>query len=147
MWAINLRMGKESLKKKNLRVCSNRFNKNDFFCQSAMNKKTRLKMTAIPTQKLPLSKRKIIDIISEQKAQECNTSLNFDSPVRQDHDEPEFENYNSDNGDSSVMDIVNSATQVTSADIEIPFVSLIDSPKKLSTMTGIPSFQLEFPDK
>lgn len=49
-----------------------------------MNKKKRLKMTAIPTQKLPVSsvhnispkkrpspkKRKIIDIISEQKAQE-----------------------------------------------------------------------------
>lgn len=58
---------------------------------------------------------------------------------------------------NSHREFVDSTTQVTSADIEIPFVTLIDSPKKLSTMTGIPSFQLldkiieiyksEFPDK
>jgi len=54
-------------------------------------------------------------------------------------------------------EFMDSATQVTSADIEIPFITLINSPKKLSTMTGIPTFQLlekiieiyktEFPDK
>ncbi|CAI6346369.1 unnamed protein product [Macrosiphum euphorbiae] len=55
MRAIKLRMGKETLKKKNLRVCSKHFTENDFFSQSAMNKKRRLLMTAIPTQTLPVS--------------------------------------------------------------------------------------------
>jgi len=37
---------------------------------------------------------------------------------------------------------MDTATQVISSDIEIPFVTLIDSPTKLCTMTVIPSFQL-----
>lgn len=49
------------------------------------------------------------------------------------------------------------STQVASGDLIIPFISLIDSPKTLNTMTGIPSFEildkivklysLEFQDK
>ncbi|CAI6357255.1 unnamed protein product [Macrosiphum euphorbiae] len=113
-------------------------------------------MTAIPTQTLPVSSfhntspkkrpspknRKKSDIYSTQKA-ECQAALDYDSHVIQDHEEPDFENCNTDNGES-VMNIVNqlykefdcnrefmdSATQVTIADIEIIFITLINSPNR-----------------
>lgn len=41
-----------------------------------------------------------------------------------------------------ILSTADAEVQVTSGDILISFVSLIDTPKKLNTMTGIPTFEI-----
>jgi len=50
-----------------------------------------------------------------------------------------------DDSDETIREVyekINVSNQVTSGDLMVPFISLINSPKNLNTMTGIPSFDL-----
>lgn len=94
-------------------------------------------------------------IFYPQVAKTCDSDLAISPPCL--HSESNLtENCHSIDNNSAEDDVISqeiasqiltvtsadAQVQVTSGDIVVPFVSLIDTPKKLNTMTGIPTFEI-----